>query len=83
MIRRTEDSSDTAALLLLKSRAARGMPCPCNDAIAAAIGRRGPASGASALRRLERSGAITIERAHGWRTVTITEFGLTTQGEDA
>ncbi|EJL21919.1 hypothetical protein [Novosphingobium sp. AP12] len=76
---RTQDTTDHAALRLIIQRSA----CPSNDALAAAIGARGAAAGASALKRLERSGQITIERLAGWRKVTVTEFNITREGEDA
>lgn len=76
---RTQDTTDAAALQLITRRSS----CPTNDQLAAAIGARGAAAGAAALKRLERDGFITVERAAGWRTVTITEFGITREGEDA
>lgn len=76
---RTQDSTDHAALRLIIQRSS----CPSNDALAAAIGARGAAAGASALKRLERDGLITIERLAGWRKVTVTEYRITREGEDA
>jgi hypothetical protein len=58
------------------------MPCPTNDKIAAAIGARSAAAGAAALKRLEASGQITIERANGWRIIRHPEFGSKTEGPD-
>lgn len=76
---RNQDATDHAALRLIIQRTS----CPSNDDLAAAIGARGPAAGGAALRRLERAGLISIERASGWRIVTVPEFGITREGEDA
>lgn len=76
---RTQDTTDAAALRLITQRG----KCPLNDELAAAIGARGAAAGAAALKRLERSGQITVERLAGWRTVTITDFNIKREGEDA
>lgn len=76
---RTQDTTDGAALQLIIRRTA----CPSNDDLAAAIGARGAAAGAAALKRLERSGQITVERLAGWRTVTVPAFHITREGEDA
>ncbi|MFC0204707.1 hypothetical protein [Novosphingobium soli] len=80
---RVQDAGDHAALWLITKAAASRLACPSNDALAAAIGARGAAAGAAALRRLELRGAITVERLAGWRLVTVVEFGCRTEGEDA
>lgn len=80
---RTQDTTDAAAMRLILNAASSRMSCPSNDAIAAAIGARGPSAGAACLRRLEASRRITIERTAGWRVIREAEFGLTTEGEDA
>ncbi|WP_260927419.1 hypothetical protein [Novosphingobium sp. 9] len=76
---RTQDTTDHAAYQLLAMRSR----CPSNDELAAAIGARGAAAGAAALRRLEQKGMVRVEREHGWRRVTLTEFRTYSEGEDA
>lgn len=68
---------------LIRVAASGRMPCPSNDALAAAIGARGASAGAACLRRLEASRQITIERSNGWRVIRDVEFGCMTEGEDA
>ncbi|KPH67538.1 hypothetical protein [Novosphingobium sp. ST904] len=80
---RTQDRTDSAALHAITMAASSRFECPSNDRLAAAIGARGSSAGAAALARLERSGAITVERGHGWRVVTVNEFGIRTEGPDA
>ncbi len=80
---RTQDATDAAAMRLIRNAAASRMPCPTNDALAAAIGARGASAGAACLRRLEASRQITIERSNGWRVIRDAEFGCMTEGEDA
>lgn len=79
---RGQDRTDTGAMWLITLAISDRMPCPSNDKIAAAIGARGAAAGAAALRRLEAKGIITIERANGWRIVRETEYGRKTEGPD-
>lgn len=75
---RTQDRTDAAAMrLIIMSR-----QCPTNDMLAAAIGARGAAAGAAALKRLEASGQITIERSNGWRVVRETQYGSMREGPD-
>lgn len=83
-MRRTgQDATDHAALVLIHKAISNRAPCPSNDRLAAAIGARGAAAGAAALKRLEASEQITVERVAGWRIVRDPEFGGKTEGEDA
>ncbi|TCM17234.1 hypothetical protein EDF56_106350 [Novosphingobium sp. PhB165] len=77
------DTTDHAAYRLILEAASNRQPCPSNDALAAALGARGAASGAAALTRLERSGQISVERNGAIRIVTVTQFGLRAEGMDA
>lgn len=79
---RTQDRTDSAAMRLILMAASSRFACPSNDKLAAAIGARGAAAGAAALKRLEASGQITIERKHGWRIIRDTEYGCMTEGPD-
>lgn len=79
---RTQDRTDGAAMQLIILAATGRRTCPSNDTIAAAIGARGAAAGAAALKRLEASGQITTERNAGWRIVRETEYGCKTEGPD-
>ena len=58
--------------------AAVGVPCPANKAICERYGLKSWATAASAIKKLEKAGRITVVRANHSRCVTIVATGLST-----
>lgn len=66
---------------LIFAAAERGLPCPTNETISAAIGAQSLSSAANAVNALMFAGLIEVKRGGSNRVVTVVETGKATAGE--